>query len=389
MHTTIESIFSELIEHRRHIHRNPELSYKEFKTTQYIQDFLKPLGYEIHRPLETGLVAVLNPDVLSKRVIAFRADIDALPIEEQGTFKQAFISENKGVAHCCGHDMHTANLMGLAKLLSERKAEVQHKIVLIFQPGEEKLPGGGKLLMENGILERLGVSEIYGLHTSPKFPVGKIALKNGPLMARPDEFLLNILGKGGHAAAPHEAVDPIVIAAQVITTIQSIASRVVDPTEPAVVTVGAIHAGMAHNVIPERVEMMGTIRTFRTELAEKIASTIEKTAKGIAQAFGGDAELIFSPGYPPVINTVETTDFVRSLIIKSLGDDALLELEKPIMAGEDFAYYQEKIPGTFFFLGSGSEESESVYPWHHPKYNADERAMLSGCKIFLEIALSK
>lgn len=388
MQHEIEALLPEMIVHRRYIHQHPELSYREYETTLYIEAFLNNYGYEIHRPLETGLVAVLNPNLKSEKVLAFRADIDALPISEQGDYKQAFISQNEGVAHCCGHDMHTANLMGVAQLLSEKKEFIKHKIVLIFQPAEEKLPGGGRLLMENGILERLGVTEIYGLHTSPKFPVGTIALKDGPLMARPDEFLLNILGKGGHAAAPHEAVDPIVIAAQVVTTIQSIISRMSDPTEPAVITIGSIHGGSVHNVISERVEMKGTIRTFRTELAEKIAETIEKTAKGIAQAFGGDAEMIFSPGYPPVVNNPETTQIVRTIITNAFGENALIELEKPIMAGEDFAFYQEKFPGTFFFLGSGSAETESVFPWHHPKYNADENAMPFGMRVFLELALS-
>lgn len=388
MQHEIEALLPQMITHRRYIHQHPELSYREFETTLYIETYLNALGYEIHRPLETGLVAVLNPSINSPKVLAFRADIDALPIFEQGDYKQEFISQNDGVAHCCGHDMHTANLMGVAQLLVDKKEFIKHKIVLIFQPAEEKLPGGGRLLMENGILERLGVTEIYGLHTSPKFPVGTIALKDGPLMARPDEFLLNILGKGGHAAAPHEAVDPIVIAAQVVTTIQSIISRMSDPTEPAVITIGSIHGGTVHNVIPEIVEMKGTIRTFRTELAEKIAQTIEKTAKGIAQSFGGDAEMIFSPGYPPVVNTPETTQKVRSITTDAFGENALIELEKPIMAGEDFAFYLEKFPGTFFFLGSGSAETESVFPWHHPKYNADEKAMAFGMRVFLELALS-
>jgi amidohydrolase len=218
--------------------------------------------------------------------------------------------------------------------------------------------------------------------------VGTIALKNGPLMARPDEFILTIKGKGGHAAAPHDAVDPVVIAAQVITTIQSVVSRTVDPTESAVVTIGSIHGGTVHNVIPERVEMKGTVRTFRRELAEKISGIIEQTAKGIAQAFGGDAELQFDPGYPAVINTPETTATIREIVKDLYGENALIEMEKPIMAGEDFAFYQEEFRGTFFFLGTSSEETQSVYPWHHPKYNADEEGMKYAAPIFLRLALS-
>ncbi len=387
MSNEIEQLFPKMVAHRRYLHQHPELSYKEFETTAYIEKQLSDLGYQIHRPLETGLVAVLNPNLDSERVLAFRADIDALPITEEGDAKQVFISKNPGVAHCCGHDMHTANLLGVAELLKAYETSIKHKIVLIFQPAEEKLPGGGRLIMESGILQKLGVTEVYGLHTSPKHPVGTIALKNGPLMARPDEFILTIKGKGGHAAAPHDAVDPIVIAAQVITTIQSVVSRTVDPTESAVVTIGSIHGGTVHNVIPERVEMKGTVRTFRKELAEKISKTIENTAKGIAQAFGGDAELQFDPGYPAVINTPETTDFIREIVRDLYGEHALIEMEKPIMAGEDFAFYQEEFPGTFFFLGTSSDKTQSVYPWHHPKYNADEEGMKYAAPIFLKLAL--
>ena len=389
MQHEIDHLFPSLVAHRRYIHQHPELSYHEFETTKYIQAHVEKLGYEVHRPLETGLVAVLNPGKQSKRVLAFRADIDALPILEQGDSKLEFMSKNPGVAHCCGHDMHTANMLGVAELLKAHEHEIEHKIVLIFQHAEEKLPGGGRQLVENGILDRLGVTEVYGLHTSPKHDVGTIALKNGPLMARPDEFLLNILGKGGHAAAPHDAVDPIVIAAQVISTVQSVVSRMVDPTESAVVTIGSIHGGTVHNVIPELVEMKGTIRSFSSELAEKMAYKIELIAKGIAQAAGGDAELIYSPGYPAVINHAETTERVRGIITSAFGEMALIEMEKPIMAGEDFAFYQEKYPGTFFFLGSRSEITQSVYPWHHPKYNADEEAMRFGARVFLELALQK
>lgn len=387
MSNEIEQLFPKMVAHRRYLHQHPELSYKEFETTAYIEKQLSDLGYQIHRPLETGLIAVLNPNLDSERVLAFRADIDALPITEEGDAKQTFISKNPGVAHCCGHDMHTANLLGVAELLKAYETSIKHKIVLIFQPAEEKLPGGGRLIMESGILQKLGVTEVYGLHTSPKHPVGTIALKNGPLMARPDEFILTIKGKGGHAAAPHDAVDPIVIAAQVITTIQSVVSRTVDPTESAVVTIGSIHGGTVHNVIPERVEMKGTVRTFRKELAEKISKTIENTAKGIAQAFGGDAELQFDPGYPAVINTPETTDVIREIVRDLYGEHALIEMEKPIMAGEDFAFYQEEFPGTFFFLGTSSDKTQSVYPWHHPKYNADEEGMKYAAPIFLKLAL--
>jgi len=374
-----DALFKRMVEHRRHLHRNPEVSFKEYETTEYIVAQLQALGFEVHRPLETGCVATMGDGPIP--TIALRADIDALPMTEEGEHKAEFMSERPGAAHCCGHDIHTANLLGVAELMASRRESLKRKVVLVFQPGEEKLPGGGNLLTQEGILERLGVKSIYGLHTYPGLPSGKIAVKDGPLMAATNEIDIRIYGRGGHAAAPHENVDPVVIAAQVITQLQTVVSRLMRPTDPSVLSITSIHAGTAYNVIPELVEMKGTVRAFSLETTRKIEARIREIVEMTAQAMGGRGELDFNYGYPAVINDKETTALLVATAKGILGEDAVLELADPIMAGEDFAFYQQKIPGTFFFLGSGGESTGSVWPWHHPKYNADESCMKAGAEV--------
>lgn len=309
-------------------------------------------------------------------VVALRADIDALPIREEGEAKKEFLSQNDGVAHCCGHDLHTSNLMATAYLLSRWKEKICGKVVLIFQAAEETPPGGGRLVMESGLLQELGVSQIYGLHTDPFLEPGKIAVKQGAMMASPHEFTVEIMGKGGHAAAPHRTVDPIVIASQVVLHLQTIVSRNINPTEAAVVTVGILKGGSARNIIPGSVMLEGTIRTFNELRTREIFDRIRTIAEHTALAAGGEARADLVSGYPAVINHAETT---RRLV--DLVGDKVKWLDEPVMAGEDFAFYQEKIPGTFFFLGSGSEEADSRYSWHHPKYNVDESCLKTGISV--------
>lgn len=377
--------FSEMVEIRRHLHRHPELSFLEYETTEYILNQLEKLGIKADRPLETGCVGVLEGGGKSDRVIALRADIDALPIREEGEHKQEFLSENEGVAHCCGHDSHTANLLGTAKILAKLKNEIEGTVLLVFQPGEEKLPGGGRLLCETGYLQEKGVDVIYGLHSNPFQKPGEIAVKKGPLMARPDEFRIEIIGKGGHAAAPHASVDPIVAASQVVTAIQTIISRNIDPMEPAVITIGKIQGGTAHNIIPEKVEMVGTVRTFSKKHAEFIRDRIEQIVKGITGSTGASYNFEFDFGYPAVNNTAWATDTLVKTASEIIGADHVIQMDKPVMAGEDFAFYQEHFPGVFFFLGSGSEEAGAVHVWHHPRYNVDEECFKTGAALMASL----
>lgn len=375
----------EMVEIRRHLHRHPEVSYKEYETTNFIIKKLEQLGIHVDRPLETGCVGIIKGGQPSDRVVALRADIDALAMEEEGEAKADFISQNAGAAHCCGHDGHTANLLGTARILMENREAIEGTVLLVFQPGEEKLPGGGRLLCETGYLQDKGVDVIYGLHTNPYLEPGRIAIRKGPLMARPDEFEIEITGRGGHAAAPHKAIDPIVLAAEVVGQLQTIVSRSVDPTEPAVLTVGKIDAGTTHNIIPEKAAMIGTVRTFSRETALMIRDRIEQILQGVAAGSGGRYSFNFNEGYPAVINTPWATDIVKDTARDILGNDGVVLMEHPIMAGEDFAFYQQEFPGVFFFLGSGSKQAGATYSWHHPKYNIDERCFQTGAALMASL----
>ncbi|MDX1666869.1 MAG: amidohydrolase [Saprospiraceae bacterium] len=380
-----ELAFPDAVEIRRHLHRHPELSYQEHETTKFIINELDKLGIPVDRPLDTGCVGVIDGGKAGERVIALRADIDALPIREEGDHKKDFISENTGVAHCCGHDGHTANLLGTARILSELKEDIEGRVLLVFQPGEEKLPGGGRMLCETGYLQDKGVDVIYGLHTSPAHDTGTIALKPGYLMARPDEFDIEIIGKGGHAASPHLSTDPIVLAAQAVGQIQTIVSRDINPTEPAVVTIGKIAGGTAHNIIPEKVHLMGTVRTFSDETARMIKSRIEAIVKGITESAGADYTFSFNFGYPAVDNSEWAAENVIDAGNELLGKDRVITMKDPLMAGEDFAFYQQHFPGAFFFLGCGSDAADSRYSWHHPRYNIDEECLKTGMTLMASL----
>jgi len=378
---------NDMISWRRHLHRNPEVSFKEFETTKWLVEKLEGLGYVVHRPTETGCVAVIkgkNPD---QRVIALRADIDALAMEEEGDAKEEFMSTKPGAAHCCGHDGHTANLLGAAHILNDLRDQITGTIVLIFQPGEEKLPGGGRLICESGILHTLGVQAVYGLHSSPNHAPGTIGVIKGPAMARPDEFEVELIGKGGHAAMPHKAVDPIVMASQFVTSVQTVSSRNMNPLEPVVVTIGKISGGSAHNVIPAKVHMLGTIRTFNRDTALFISKRIEEIADGVSRAAGGTYSYKYEEGYPAVINTGWATDVIVDVADSMFGPQTAQWMPEPVMGGEDFAFYLEHFPGAFYLLGTGSEKADSQYSWHHPKYNIDEDAFVTGSAVMAGIAL--
>jgi amidohydrolase len=383
-----DPIYQKMVAIRRYLHRNPELSFSEYKTTRYITGRLTELGYELHHPLETGCVAVLNADSTYERVIALRADIDALPMTEEGDAKKDFFSVNPGVAHCCGHDAHTANLLGTAEILSGIKDRIPGKVVLIFQPGEEKLPGGAKMMCDTGILEKLGVQEIYGLHTDPKLKPGEIGIRKNRLMASPDEFTITIQGIGGHAASPHNCVDPILVASQIVVQLQSVVSRNVNPATPAVVTVGKIEAGTAHNVIPSEARMFGTVRTFDEGTAKMIRKRIQDLAVYTAKSHGATADVTYQKGYPALINHPENAENVIGKARRLFGETSVILMDEPYMAGEDFSFYLERFKGAFFFLGSGSRSADSRYSWHHPKYNIDETCMKTGAQLFVSLVMA-
>ena len=381
-----ENYFDYMVQVRRHLHKNPEVSFKEFDTTVYILHELKKMGIETETPLETGCIGVIEGGKPGP-AIALRADIDALAMEEEGEAKKEFKSERPGAAHCCGHDAHTANLLGTAKILKEMESEIPGKVVLVFQPAEEKLPGGGRMMRESGVLQKHGVEEIYGLHMNPNFSPGQIAVKSGAFMACTSEFEIEVIGKGGHAATPHLAIDPIVLSSNIITQFQSIISRSLDPTEPAILTVGKIEAGSVHNVIPAKALMIGTVRAFSLETARFIKSRMEAILKSETEGAGGSYKFEFTEGYPAVVNNEKCTQKLEKSALRILGEENVITLKKPMMAGEDFAFYQEEFPGAFFFLGSGSDEADSKWSWHHPRYNIDERAFLTGSALMAGLVL--
>jgi amidohydrolase len=384
-----DEYFDYMVQTRRHLHRNPEISFKEFDTTDYVLHELKKIGINTERPMETGCIGIIEGEVDSDRIIALRADIDALPMTEEGESKNAFMSERAGAAHCCGHDFHTSNLLGAANILMDLKEYIPGKVVLIFQAGEEKLPGGGRLLTESGFLQKLGVQKIFGMHTNPNFAPGEVAVKPGAFMACTVEFEVEIKGKGGHAAAPQTTIDPIVTAAQVIQQFQTIVSRSLDPTEPAVITVGKIEAGSAHNIIPEKASLIGTVRAFSMETARFIRDRMDTVLSGVTKAAGAEYSFRFEEGYPAVVNSEETTDQFLKAAENQLHADRIVHLKKPIMAGEDFAFYQQEFPGTFFFLGTGSDDADSKWSWHHPRYNVDELAFKTGAAMMASLVLMR
>jgi amidohydrolase len=381
-----EDGLQEMVEIRRYLHRHPEVSFKEFETTDFIITKLQALDIPVERPLETGCVGIIEGGKSSGKVIALRADIDALAMQEEGHAKAEFISENDGAAHCCGHDGHTANLLGTAKILVECREELEATILLVFQPGEEKLPGGGRMLCESGFLQEQGVDVIYGLHTAPFIPPGVIALRKGPMMARPDEFDIEIIGTGGHASAPHQAADPIVLAAELITQIQTIVSRSVNPVEPAVVTVGKVEGGTTYNIIPEKVFLKGTVRTFSKENSDLIKTRMEEILEGITSGNRASFRFQFNEGYPAVINPPGAANIVIDAASELIGREHVRLMDEPIMAGEDFAFYQQEFPGVFFALGSGTEQADSQWSWHHPRYNIDEECFKTGAALMAFLA---
>ncbi|MFC5449341.1 amidohydrolase [Paenibacillus aestuarii] len=372
-----EAIEQRLIDIRRHLHQYPELSHKEHETTVYIRKQLEEAG--IHAaaqfPLQTGLIAEVG-GLQDGPVIALRADIDALPITEETGLP--FSSKHPGVMHACGHDFHTAAMLGAAFLLKERERELPGTVRLIFQPAEEKAAGAAKVV-QSGALS--GVRAIYGMHNKPDLPVGTIGIKSGPLMAAADGFLVELEGVGSHAAVPEASVDPIVVAAHVITALQAIVSRNVSPLESAVVSVTRLNSGTAWNVIPEKAVFDGTVRTFDEEVRARVMKRFGEVVNGVAAAYGAKASLRWVQGPPPVNNDAALAE-AAALAAERLGFKVVEP--KPSPAGEDFAIYQKQVPGFFAFVGTAGPRE-----WHHPAFDIDERALASSAAFFADLAIAE
>ncbi|WP_241156815.1 M20 family metallopeptidase [Bacillus sp. FJAT-42376] len=372
-----------IIHWRRHLHMHPELSFQETATSQFVFEELQKIGtFELSRPTPTSVLAKLSGNAPGK-VLAIRADMDALPIDEENKFE--FASKTPGVMHACGHDGHTAMLLGAAKLLYEKRDQLAGEVRFIFQHAEEHPPGGAEELIEAGVMD--GVDFVIGTHLWSPLETGKIGIVYGPMMAAPDTFKVRVIGKGGHAGLPHETVDSIAIAAQIISSLQQIVSRVTDASEQLVLSVTQISGGSADNVIPGSVEFGGTVRSFNESIRRETPGHIERIVKGITEAHRAEYEFEYTNGYRPVINEEKTTKQLHNTAERLYGKDAV-EIMKPSMVGEDFSAYQQKAPGCFFFTGAGNKGKGITYPHHHAKFTIDEDSLEIGVNMFVEAAVS-
>ncbi|MFN8437790.1 MAG: M20 family metallopeptidase [Cytophagales bacterium] len=381
------SLATEVVNDRRHIHANPELSFKEFKTAAYIQQRLAAFGIEdVQTMADTGVVALIkgkNPD---KKVVALRADIDALPIKEQNNVP--YKSTNEGVMHACGHDVHTASLLGTAQILQKLSADFEGTVKLIFQPGEELLPGGAALMIKEGVLENPKPSNIFGQHVMTLMPVGKVGFRPGMYMASADEIYVTVTGKGGHAAMPDMNVDPIIIASHILVALQQIVSRVANPKIPSVLSFGKFIAEGATNVIPTEVKIEGTFRTLNEEWRAKAHEKMKKMAEGIADAMGAHCDFDIRKGYPYLKNAEGLTINAKSAAIEYMGKENVVDLDI-WMAAEDFAFYTQHTDACFYRLGVRNEEKGIVSGVHTPTFDIDEKALEIGSGLMAWLAVSE
>ncbi|PFY94932.1 amidohydrolase [Bacillus wiedmannii] len=369
---------NQLIEWRRHFHKYPELSFQEEKTSQFVFDILRKIPYlEVSRPTKYSVMARLIGKQPGK-IIAVRADMDALPIHEENEFD--FISTYPGVMHACGHDGHIAILLGVVHKLVEKREKIKGEIRFLFQHAEENFPGGAEEMVAAGVME--GVDYIIGAHLWASLEVGKIGVIYGPAMAAPDVFKITIEGKGGHAGIPHETVDSIAIGTQVVSQLQHIVSRLTNPLDSLVVSVTQFHAGITHNVIPEQAEIEGTVRSLRHELREETEKRIEWIVKHVTESYGAKYTFSYEYGYRPVVNDYEVTEIIEQTALQLYGRERVTRLQ-PTMAGEDFSAFLQKAPGTFFFIGAGNKEKGIIYPHHHPRFTIDEDALPIGVEVFV------
>ncbi len=379
---TVDSIRDTVVEWRRYMHRNPELSFHEERTSQWIADRLAEFGgLEISRPTPTSVMARLI-GARPGPVLAIRADIDALPITEQNTHD--FVSQTPGVMHACGHDGHTSMLLGAVAVLVGKRDQLTGEVRFLFQHAEEMLPGGAQEMVSAGVMD--GVDLVVGAHLWLGQPFGEVGVKTGALMAAPDTFRIAINGTGGHAAMPHMSVDPVVVAAQVIINLQHVVSRNVDPIASAVLSVTKINGGTMHNVIPGFVVLEGTIRTFDPAVRAAIPMVMARIIGGVTAAHGATYELSIDRGYHSVVNDERASDLLRRAVVRALGAGVLVEAV-PTMGGEDFSAYQQATPGSFFYIGARNEERGIVHPHHHECFDLDERALDYGTRIFVAAAL--
>ncbi|NTW52460.1 MAG: amidohydrolase [Chlorobiaceae bacterium] len=384
-----QDLYPEVVGVRRHIHKNPELSYQEFRTTEFIRNYLEGIGIEAEpQLLETGIVALVRGEAsygsVERKTLALRADIDALPLQEENS--TGYCSTEAGCMHACGHDMHTAMLLGTARILNDMRSELNGDVLFIFQPAEEKAPGGAKPMIDAGLMSRYKPSAIFGQHCFPSVESGSIALCRGSFMAAADELYITVHGQGGHASAPHKTRDPILASAHIITALQHLVSRVAPPHEPAVVSIASVNGGYATNVIPGKVTMSGTMRTMNEELRSLLHEKFEKTVTQVAAAFDVEAEVEIRNGYPVLYNDPEMTELAWKAGKEFLGEERV-NISEPLMTAEDFAYYLKECPGSFWQIGTGKKSDDTGNHLHSSTFDPDEKALETGMGMMSYLAL--
>jgi amidohydrolase len=376
-------VAEQVVVDRRHLHAHPELGFCEVETAGFVAERLRALGLEVQTGVaRTGVVALIR-GARPGRTVLLRADMDALPIQEENDVPYA--SRNPGVMHACGHDAHTAILLGAAHVLARRRDLLAGTVKLVFQPCEEQTPGGAVAMIAEGVLENPRVDAAFALHVSQDGPVGTVSTCAGPIMAAADTFTLKLSGAGGHGAYPHQCIDPVVAAAQIVLGLQTIVSREVDPMQSAVITVGGIRAGKAPNIIPQTCTMTGTVRSFDKKVRSYLAKRIEEVATGLARVLRVECVCHYSFGNPVVVNDPAMTELVFDVAREVVAKDKVL-VEAPSMGAEDFSSFLEKVPGNFFFLGTRNPARNLIYDHHHSKFDIDEAALPTGVDMMVAIA---
>ncbi len=376
----VQSLQTQLVNWRRDLHQHPELAFEEFRTAEVVSQKLSEWGI-LHKSgvAKTGIVATIQGEQPGP-VLAIRADMDALPVQEKN--QVPYRSQHEGRMHACGHDGHVAIALGTAYHLSQHRQDLKGTIKFIFQPAEES-PGGAKPMIEEGALKNPDVDAIIGLHLWNNLPIGTVGVRSGPLMAAVELFECHIQGKGGHGAMPHQTVDSVVVTSQIVTALQTIVSRTVNPLDSAVVTVGELHAGAAHNVIADSARMTGTVRYFNPELENVMGKRVDEIIAGICQSHGATYDLNYWSLYPAVINDAKMAELVRSVAETVIETPVGVVPECQTMGGEDMAFFLQEVPGCYFFVGAANKELGLAYPHHHPRFDFDETALGIGVEIFL------
>lgn len=371
---------------RRHLHAHPELSFREYNTSDYVKSVLSDHGISWQEMADTGVVALIRGDLPSDKVVALRADMDALPITEQNEVD--YISKNQGVMHACGHDVHTSSLLGVAVILQSLKPTFGGTVKLIFQPGEECLPGGASLMIRDGVLKDPAPAAVIGQHVMPTIPVGKVGFRIGKFMASMDELKVTVTGRGGHGAQPQDNIDPVLIASHIVVALQQVVSRMADPFTPTVVSFGKFIANGAINVIPDQVHLEGTFRTFDEAWRQKAHAEMKKIAAATAESMGAKCEFTINRGYPFLFNNEALTEEISGYAVEYLGREQVLDMDQ-WMASEDFSYYSQLTDGCFYMLGVRNEAKNITSMLHTATFNIDENALEISAGLMTYLALRR